>query len=257
MPIGILAYIYVLILISGTCIGSFVNCAADRYKAGESVFSGRSHCPICGAKLTMLDLLPVLSFIFLKGKCRHCGAPIPIRCLYTELLGGILFFTFALRYGVSWYTLECIILFSILYAVALIDLDTMEIPDRLLLFGLMVIWLFLPAHEDMSGRIFDGLIGAVALGGGILLLSLIMDFLLKRESLGGGDIKLFALLGFFFGPWRSLLLLLISCIMGLLFAFCYKREGKEFPFGPSIAGAAWIVALFGQEMIDLYLSLFL
>ena len=140
MPIETALWIYVLVLafLCGACAGSFVNCAADRYAAKQSIFRGRSHCPVCGHTLGILDLFPIVSYIFLRGKCRHCGAKIPVRCLITELCGGLLFLTAAMRFGVSFQTLEYCLLFAALFAVALIDFDTMEIPDGIHLFGIFV-----------------------------------------------------------------------------------------------------------------------
>ncbi len=256
MPIETALWIYVLVLafLCGACAGSFVNCAADRYAAKQSIFRGRSHCPVCGHTLGILDLFPIFSYIFLRGKCRHCGAKIPVRCLITELCGGLLFLTAAMRFGVSFQTLEYCLLFAALFAVALIDFDTMEIPDGIHLFGIFVFLVFLPAYPSPQERLMEGLLGALVFGGGMLAVSLIMDAILKRDSLGGGDIKLFAVLGLFNGVWRGLFHLILSCLTGILL-YVLARQKNEFPFGPAICIAAWVTALVGQEIIDLYLSI--
>lgn len=255
-----MVYFLFLVFLCGACAGSFINCAADRYALKESIFRGRSHCPSCGHTLGILDLFPILSYLFLRGRCRYCQAHIPIRCLVTEIFGGLFFLSAAARFGFSFQTLEACLLLAALFAVALIDLDTMEIPDGILVFCVLIFLLFLPAHSAPLTRLRDGALSALIFGGGFLILSLFMDFVLKRESLGGGDIKLFATLGLFFGGWKSLLLIILSCLVGLLFFLACCRHGdrrKEFPFGPSIAFAAWIVLLFGQNIINFYLSLIL
>lgn len=258
MPVEILLRIYILVLafICGACAASFITCAADRYIAKEPIWRGRSHCPACGHTLGVRDLFPILSYLFLRGRCRHCGARIPVRCLFTEVLGGILYLSAALRFGLSFETLEYCLLFSFLLAVALIDYDSMEIPDALIACGLVVFGAFLWAHPDPYTRAVEGMIGALCIGGGLLLLSLLMDFILKKESLGGGDVKLFLLLGFVFGPWQGLLLVLLACVAGLVFLIP-RDPKKEFPFGPAIALAAWITALIGDTVITAITALIL
>ncbi len=254
--VAIQIYICILAFLFGSCIGSFVNCAADRYVQKESILHGRSHCPVCHHTLGFLDLFPIFSYLFLRGKCRHCGAKIPPRCLLTEITGGLLFLSAALKFGLSWETLESCLLLSALFAVALIDFDTMEIPDGLLLFGAAVFEAFLFAHDDWMVRLFDGLLGACVFGGGMLLISLVMDAILKKDSLGGGDIKLFAVLGLFLGLSCGLFCLILSCLVGLITVVCSGRKG-EFPFGPAITIAAYISLLVGKDAIALYLSIIL
>lgn len=256
-------YILVLAFVCGACAGSFVNCAADRYAAKQSIFRGRSHCPACGHALGVLDLFPVLSYLFLRGKCRHCGAPIPSRCLWTELLGGMFFFLAAWEFGFSFFTLEACLLFAALFALSLTDLDTMEIPDGIMAFCAVVFLCFLPAYADPLARLKQGVIGGAIYGGGMLALSLLLDFALGRESLGGGDVKLLFVLGLFLGPWKGLLMLILACLFGLAYhLLSTPKPGvdfsqKEFPFGPAIAFSAFVTTLVGQEIIDLYLTLIL
>lgn len=258
LPAAIRIYFLILSFIFGACIGSFVTCAADRYVSHESIWKGRSHCPSCGHSLTVLDLFPILSYIFLRGKCRYCGARIPVRCLFTEALCGFVFLAFAWFYGFSFETLEYWLLSSALLGLSLIDYDTMEIPDGLLLFGVVVFLVFLPTHKDMVDRVTKGLLSAVIFGGGMLLISLFMDAVLKKESLGGGDIKLFAMLGLYLGIWNGLLNLILSCIVGLVFALSRGKDSKnEFPFGPAISFATFVTFLVGSDIIDLYISLFI
>ncbi len=251
-------YLAIVLFCLGACLGSFINCAADRYVAKESVLKGRSHCPVCGKTLGALDLIPIFSYLFLRGKCRNCGAPIPARCLFTELLCALLYLATFLRFGFTFVTLEYLILFSVLLAVSLIDYDTMEIPDGLTVSGAVLFAVMLYPHGGAASRVQDGLLGAAIYGGGTLVLSLLMDMVLKKETLGGGDIKLFAMLGLFTGPVGGLLMLLLACIIGLVCSFSMRKgDKKEFPFGPSIAIATVITLLVGQDLIDLYLSLIL
>lgn len=249
-------YIAILLFLFGACMGSFITCAAGRYIAKESVLKGRSHCPVCGKTLGPLELIPIFSYLFLRGRCRGCGAPIPVRCFFTELITGALYLVVFLRYGITFVTLEYLILFSVLLAIALIDCDTSEIPDGLNLSGVLVFLAFYYPHGDLAARAQDAALGAVIYGGGMLLLSLFMDLLLKRETLGGGDVKLFAMLGLYTGVAKGVVMILLACVAGLLLSLRMKKgRQKEFPFGPAISVAAIVTLLFGQEIVNLYLSL--
>ena len=263
MPITLLppyaaAYILFVAFVCGACIGSFVNCAALRLVKGEGFARGRSHCPACGHTLAARDLVPLLSWLFLRGKCRYCGAPVSARYPATELVSGLGWLSAVWVLGISPAALRACLLFGILLALALIDLDTMELPDVLVAAGAAVWALFWVIGPDRLAALKSGVLGALALGGSLLVLSLIMDRLLGRESLGGGDIKLLAMLGLYTGPAAGLLLIIVSCFFGLFLAFFLSRgKGREFPFGPAIALAAWPVVLWGDAVVGWYWGLFL
>ena len=256
LPVALAIYLLFIALVCGACAGSFLNCAALRYVTGEKLSRGRSHCPDCGHILGGLDLFPLLSWLLLKGKCRYCGAKVAGRYPLTEALSALVWCTTAARFGPTWQTVEHCLLFSLLLVLALIDYDTLEIPGGLLIAGIGVFIMFLPAYEPLT-RLKWGLIAGAALGGALLIISLIMDKVLGRESMGGGDIKLFALLGLFTGPGTGLFLVILSCVAGLVFAFSRKAKGKPFPVGPAIALAAWPALLLGPGIVDWYLGLFL
>lgn len=257
-PPAAAAYILFVAFVCGACIGSFVNCAALRLVKGEGFARGRSHCPVCGHTLAVRDLVPLLSWLFLRGKCRWCGAPVSARYPATELISGLAWLSAVWVFGITPAALRACLLFGILLALGLIDLDTMELPDVLVAAG-AVLWLvFALAGPDRLTVLKTGVLGAVALGGSLLVLSLIMDRLLGRESLGGGDIKLLAMLGLYTGPAAALLLIILACLFGLFLAFFLSRgKGREFPFGPAIALAAWPVVLWGDAAVGWYVGLFL
>ena len=252
------AYILFVAFVCGACIGSFVNCAALRLVKGEGFAKGRSHCPTCGHTLAARDLVPLLSWLTLRGKCRYCGAPVSARYPATELVSGLAWLSAVWVLGITPAALRACLLFGILLALALIDLDTMELPDMLTAAGAAVWLVFALADADRLAALKTGAFGALALGGGVLVVSMGMDRLLKRDSLGGGDIKLLAMLGLYTGPAAGLLLVILACIFGLVLAFFLARgKGREFPFGPAIALAAWPVLLWGDAIVGWYLSLFL
>lgn len=252
------AYILVLAFALGACLGSFLTCLAGRAAKGDKrPWQGRSRCDHCGRTLGALDLVPIFSWLCLGGKCRTCGGKIGLRCLWTECLCGCVFASVLWRFGLAWQTLELLLLACCLVYLALIDLDTMELPGLPMAVA-AVGWLaFLPAHPNPGDRLLWGLVGAAAIGGGVLCVSLVADKLLGRETMGGGDIKLLALLGLYLGPGGGLLLLILACFVGLFFAVASGAgQGKEFPFGPSIALAAWPALLFSEAVLGWYLGLF-
>ena len=256
MPIYAAAYLVFLGFVFGACMGSFINCAAVRLAKGEGFARGRSHCPVCGHTLSALELIPLLSWLALRGRCRWCGARISARYPLTELALGVSCAGAAARWGLSWQTVEHSVLFCILLAMALIDLDSMELPDALQLAGAAVFVVFLPAHEAPLERLKSGALTAAAVILLLLALSLCMDRVLKRESLGGGDIKLLGMLGLYTGPAGAVLLVLLACVLGILFGKALAGKGQAFPFGPAIAAAAAPALLFGEQITAWYWGLF-
>lgn len=252
------AYILVIAFALGACMGSFLTCLAGRAARGEKrPWQGRSKCDHCGRTLGFLDLIPIVSWLCLRGKCRTCGEKIGPRCLWTECLCAAVFSSVVWRFGLTWQSLELLVLACCLAYLSLWDLDTMELPGVPMVIGAANWLLFLFAHPDPTARLFWGLVGGVAIGGGVLLVSLIADKLLGRETMGGGDIKLLALLGLYLGPGGGLLMLILACFVGLAFAAASGAgQGREFPFGPSIALAAWPALLFSEAVLGWYLGLF-
>ncbi len=250
-------YVLCLAFLLGGALGSFLDCAAGRYVRKEPFLKGRSHCDACGATLDIPDLIPVFSWLFLRGKCRRCGAKIGPRCVVVEALCGAVFVTTLWRFGFGWQTVETLALGCILVWLALVDLDTMELPGIPMVFAAMSFLAFLPAYYDPIHRLWWGILGAVCIGGGVLAVSLIADKVMGRETMGGGDIKLLALLGLYLGPDGGLLLLILACVVGLVLAALWKTgRGQEFPFGPAIALAAWPALLLARPILEWYMSLF-
>lgn len=249
-------YMTVVLAALGAVMGSFLNCAAMRYAAGEKLPRGRSRCPKCGRTLGASELVPIFSWVFLGGRCKGCREKISVRYPLTELIGAAAFAAAYLRFGLSFYTAELVVLFSVLLLLALIDYDTMTLPGPPMLFALAVWALFLPTHGDWKTRAIQGAASAAVVFAVILALSLIMDKLLKRESLGGGDLKLMALAALFLGPWRTLLMLIVSCALALVFVAATRSRGKPFPFGPALCAGTALTLLAGDPVVAWYLGLF-
>lgn len=247
-------YISALSGILGAVLASFITCAAYRRAAGESVMKGRSRCDACGHVLGALELVPVFSYIALGGRCRHCGAKISPDCLVCELLLAGLFVGVVLKFGLALRTVQLLILLCILMAAALVDIRTYEIPNGLIIGGIALWAAFIPFDADPKNALVQGLIGGFGIGAFMLVISLLFDRLTGKESLGGGDIKLFFTVSLFMGPWVGLFNLIVSCIIGLL-AAGITRSGR-IPFGPAIAAASCISIMAGSDAVGWYLSLF-
>lgn len=228
----------------GACMGSFLNCAAWRIVHGESVLRGRSHCDVCGHVLAPRDLVPVFSYVFSHGRCRYCGAKLSPRHAVGEAVAALVFVSLLLRYDISLRTLEAWAVACLLLACAFADLEGYIIPDRFIAVGVVLFIVTLFFVPDPGKRALDGLIGGVAVGGGVLLLALLMEKLLRRDAMGGGDIKLLFLTGLFLGWQKNLLCLLLACVVGILWGLVRAKRGQQgLPWGPGIALAAWCAAV--------------
>lgn len=244
----------VFALLFGLVFGSFFNVVGLRVPMKESIISPPSHCTRCNRRLTALDLVPVFSYLFLRGKCRSCGAKISWIYMMTELVTGLLFaFTvWHLRFNVELFV--ALIFISLLIIIVVTDIAYMLIPNKILLF-------FLPLL--MIGRIlsplspwWDSLLGAV-FGFGLLFLIAVIS----KGGMGGGDIKLFFLIGLVLGTVDTFLTLFLASVIGMIVGVIVLRargQGRKtpVPFGPSIALAAIIVYFYGDLMVDWYSQLF-
>ena len=254
LPLAVKLYILAIALATGTILGSGLNCLAYRMVRRQSWAGGRSRCPRCSHVLAARDLIPVLSYVTLKGKCRYCGGKMDKRYVLTEAFLGVCYVTLVLRFGLSFDTVTHLILVSCLFTLSLIDLDTQIIPDRFL----VIPALFRLLQLGMEGEILSGLVPAFVFGGGLLALSLVMDKILGKDTMGGGDIKLMAVLGLYFSIPECLLLLILACVAGIVIASILMKikDDTPFPFGPALSIAAYATMLVGEPVISWYLGLF-
>ncbi len=247
----------VLALVLGAVLGSFLNCAAWRLVHKESILRGRSHCAKCGHTLGALDLVPIFSYLALKGKCRYCGQPISRRYVAAEAVSALVFCTVLLRFDVSWACLRFLWLLSLLLLGALVDYEDGWIPDRVSILAAIG---YLPLAFLEGG--WKLLLSGVLSGGAVLLallaIVLVMEKIMKTEVMGGGDLKLFAVLGLYFGWQQGIFLVLVSCILGLAAMALSGRLKRrtETRFAPILYLSAWLTALVGGPVIEWYLGLF-
>lgn len=251
----ILVYSMVIAFIFGTCMGSFLNCAAWRSVRGESFLGGRSHCMSCGHELAAKDLIPVISWLLLRGRCRYCGVKIPARYPLTEIAFGIITVMCLLRFDLTLLCLRNYLFLCVLFVLTLTDIDDMIIPDGCHI-AAVIIWAAAePFLSDGWGSTLRHVAAGLVFGGGLLALSLILDRIMGRDTLGGGDIKLIAVTGLYLGFTGTLFTLMIACIGGLLFNAVHNKtsdNGGAFPFGPWIAAASALMLLYGGPLINWY-----
>jgi len=248
------AVIYGLVFLTGICIGSFLNVLIYRIPLGISVSRGRSFCPGCGNTLQARDMVPLVSFLVLRGSCRFCGKKISYRYPLVESLGGVLAMMSVFFFWLTWQALLVFAVTCILLVIAFIDIDTQEIPDRLniALAAAAGIFVFLFPDITMISRI----IGCFE----VALPMLLMDFIIK-DSFGGGDIKLCAACGFLLG-WRAMLTgTFIGIITGGIYAIWLlagRKKGRKehFAFGPFLSLGMTVAVFAGTEIWYGYAGMF-
>ncbi|MCZ8542134.1 prepilin peptidase [Psychrobacillus psychrodurans] len=243
-----------LFFLYGLIFGSFFNVVGLRIPKKESIVRPSSHCTVCDRRLTIKDLVPVFSYVFLKGKCRGCGTKIHWVYPVMELVTGLLF---AFAYYQLGFTLElavALLFISLLVIITVSDIAYMLIPDKILIFfltPLIVLRVFVPLSPW-----WDSIIGAFV-GFGVLFLIAVVS----KGGMGGGDIKLFFVIGLVLGWIPTLLTLFLASIIGTVVGIISLRRTKQgrktpIPFGPSIAIAAIISYFYGEMLVDWYVNLF-
>lgn len=254
----ITCYFVFLALLLGACMGSFLNCMAWRIVHNEPISKGRSHCDVCGHTLGIGDLIPVISYITHRGRCRYCGAKLSAVHVIAEAVSAVLFAAVLLKFDISLQALEYMIFVCLLMACSFADLEGRIIPDRFIISGLLVRAAFFVILNDPAKVALDDLIGGAGIAGLLLAVVLVFEKIKGIEAMGGGDIKLIFMTGIFLGWRANLLCLFLACIIGIVFGLVFRSEDgdRTFPWGPSIALAAVICMLFGNEVIELYLGLF-
>ena len=252
--------IAVTTFIFGMCIGSFLNVCIYRLPNSKSIVFPPSACPACEEPIRFYDNIPILSYILLRGKCRACKTNISLRYPLVELMSGLFAFSIYLKFGASLDALITYCFLAALITVIYIDIDHWIIPDSITLPGILV---GLAASFFIHKISFvDSVLGVLIGGGTLWIVAFGYQLLMKKEGMGGGDIKLLAMIGAFIG-WKGVLLtIFLSSLIGTIANIPGMLLSKKFfnyklPFGPFIAIAAIVDVFFGQEIIALYVNTFL
>ena len=249
-----------LTFIFGICIGSFLNVCIYRLPHSQSIVFPPSACPECRVPIRLYDNIPILSYIFLKGKCRSCNTPISIRYPLVELMAGLFATSVYLKFGISFEALIIYCFIASLIIIIYIDIDHWIIPDSISLPGILVG--FAVSFFVDSVHYTDSLLGILVGGGTLWLVAFGYQLLAKKEGMGGGDIKLLAMIGAFLG-WKGVILtIFLSSVIGTLANIPGMLLSKKFfnyklPFGPFIAIAAMTDIFFEDKIISFYVNTFL
>lgn len=242
----------------GLVLGSFLNVCIYRVPLKKSIVKPSSSCPHCGHKIRFYDNIPILGYLFLRGRCRYCGRPISIRYLTIELITGLVSAALMIRFGPGLSYLLLLAFTSSLIVISFIDLQYQIIPDVISIPG--IILGFISSLFILPTGWMDSLIGIAAGGGSFYLIAVFFEKVKGREGMGGGDIKLLAMIGAWMG-WKDLpFIILISSLTGLILgggSLLLNRRGLQarIPFGPFLALGALVFLFFGQEIVSSYYRL--
>lgn len=264
---------YILVVLFGIAIGSFLNVSIDRLPAKKSLFSPPSHCDGCQKRLSVLDMIPVLSYLVLRGRCRHCGAQIPKRVLIVESLTGVIFALAFWRFGLEPEFFITVFWSCIFINIIYIDLEHQLIlnkvtyPAMVIALIILVINIFAPDQGILSNlRVFDNQemipVNSVVsglLGGGIFFVFFVVVFLVNPRGLGMGDIKLAALIGLTTGFPLVFVSMFVGIVLGgivaVLLIFLRKKGRKDImPYGVFLGVGPIVALLWGADIFNWYLG---
>jgi len=245
------------VFILGMILGSFLTVCVHRIPKGQSIVAPRSRCPKCGVQIRWNDNVPLISFLWLRGKCRDCHTSILPRYPIIELANGLGYLLMVWRFGFTWSTVVYAGLFSVFLVVTWIDWDHKIIPDVITLPGIVIG--FLCASLLLPTGWVNSLVGILVGGGVLLAIAWVSPYLFGKEGIGGGDIKFLAMVGAFLGWQQALLTLMVGSVVGAfigigLLAAKVLQKGQYIPFGPYLALGALIAVLWGPEIWHWYFN---
>jgi len=263
-------FLSLLSFVFGAVVGSFLNVCIYRLPEGISIVNPPSFCPNCKYHIRWYDNIPLISYILLRGKCRNCGERISPRYFIVELVTALLFLAAYKSVGLSAVLPVYFALIGALIVVAFIDLKHRIIPDVITYSGIIggvVLSFLLPmlhknpfpwnlVVEPKLAALLDSLSGLFLGGGALYLIGILGEATFKREAMGGGDVKLLAMLGAFLGWKAVLLIIVISALLGAIVGVVEKiRTGASYiPYGPYLALGGLIAMFWGERIINAYLS---
>ena len=259
------------IFIIGAMVGSFANVCIFRLPMGKSIVRPGSHCFRCGRQIKWFDNIPVLSFMFLRGRCRRCGLKFSARYPFVEFLTGLFFLMLYFRFGIGPEFLIFSVFAVSMVIMSFIDIDHRIIPDEIdlpgIALGVILSAVYPPLHSRpqpwdsvFSSPVIISLassLSGIIVGGGMLMaLAVFGKMAFKKEAMGGGDIKLIAMIGAFMGWQFALLTIFLSAVIGSIIGFIMKLKTSSsyIPYGPYLALGALISVFFGEEIILWYLN---
>lgn len=247
--------VYFMIFIFGAIIGSFLNVCIYRIPRGESIAFPPSHCTSCKKEIKWYDLIPIISYIFLRGKCRYCREKISIRYPIVEFITALLFLADYNIYGLTFDFVKYITFMSFLIVIGMIDYDTTDVYFSTTLSGIVSGVIFIGVLDYNTLPVKSYIYGGI-LGGGFLALII----LITKGGMGWGDAEISLMSGLFLGFKLTILMLFLSfiigSIVGIVLILLGKKSKKDYiPFGPYIALSAVLCVLSGEKIFSFYMSL--
>lgn len=249
----------ILVVLAGLVWGSFLNVVIYRLPEGMSLVRPPSACPACKKRIKPYDNVPVLSYLILRGKCRHCGSRIPVSYVLVEIMTPAAFVILYLRYSLSLFFFASCLFASALIVLGFIDYRHKILPDRITFPGIALGLIYAFRRSDLT--FLQALLGA-AVGAGFLLIIYAGYYLVrKKEGLGLGDVTMMLMVGAYLGWLKTLLTLILASFAGALVGIIIitaKKKDLQYmlPYGTFLAPAAFIALVWGDRIIQAYLSLF-
>ncbi|MFI3307208.1 MAG: prepilin peptidase [Mycoplasmatota bacterium] len=251
--INITYLIIIYLFVIGTIFGSFYNVVAHRLPVGKSIVYPPSRCDNCNHRLTFIELIPIFSYLIQKGKCKKCGVKITSIHLIFEIMVGILFSFSFIVFGFDFQTILALIVVSVLSIVIISDLNYMVILDEVLITGALATIISVLIFKDFSmllSMFFSSFICFLIM----YCIKLFGNFLYKKESMGDGDIKLIAYIGFNLGLINGIGSIFLGSIIALPISYFFMKKGhKIIPFGPFLSIAAMILMFTQFDVISLFI----
>lgn len=248
----------IIVFIFGAIVGSFLNVCIYRLPKGKSIVFPGSCCPRCGKPIKWYDNVPLLSYVILKGRCRSCRQPISPGYFIVEAVTAALAVALYMNFGLSQKFAVYSILSAGLVVATFVDLEIREIPDEVSLGGLAAGLILSAVFPAVSGAVswdralLGSAIGALAGGGSIYLMGFFGEMVFKKEAMGGGDVKLMAMVGSFLGWKLALLTFFIAPVFGSIVGIILKaKDGRDIiPYGPYLSLAAMVSVFWGQRILE-------
>lgn len=248
-------------MVSALAVGSFLNTLIVRAPTEEGIWRPGPHCVDCDARLGPADLVPVVSWIASRGRCRHCGESVPVGYPLVEVANAVLWVLAYVRFGATWELLVYASLFSVLLALSVIDLELYLLPNRITYPSIVASIVAVPVlsvalRHDPGLSIRSAYLGGLGYAGFLLVMLLFYEVVVRKEGMGMGDVKLAIILGIWVG-WIHLVLvayaLIFACVIGVVVGVAVlivRRESRAFPFGPWLAIGSIIAIMASNDILS-------